>query len=362
LKKYIKIDEGSYRSNDMSGRVFPIIKDYQKFDGSKDGGFVTVDVTELDGFTEKNKVRINVPGISSLTIVPEGQYITHKDELKKNKASKSTEKKETDSEAIERIANRFNILDEMAEAVATSKVRAMIVSGPPGIGKSYGVEKALEKQNMFTDIAGDKRKFEMVKGAMSAIGLYKKLYEFKDAGCVCCFDDCDAILYDDLALNLLKAALDTTPRRTLHWNTESRTLQNEGMPNSFEFNGGVIFITNIKFDNVRSKKLQDHLAALQSRCHYLDLTIDSMKDRMLRIRQICGIGMLKKYNMPAEIEEELIQFIFEHKHKLREISLRMVLKVADLWKMAPDKYKVLAEQTCMRPAREMYDLRTGAKL
>ena len=362
MKKYIKIDEGSYRSNDMSGRVFPIIKDYQKFDGSKDGGFVTVDVTELDGFTEKNKVRINVPGISSLTIVPEGQYITHKDELKKNKASKSTEKKETDSEAIERIANRFNILDEMAEAVATSKVRAMIVSGPPGIGKSYGVEKALEKQNMFTDIAGDKRKFEMVKGAMSAIGLYKKLYEFKDAGCVCCFDDCDAILYDDLALNLLKAALDTTPRRTLHWNTESRVLQNEGMPNSFEFNGGVIFITNIKFDNVKSKKLQDHLAALQSRCHYLDLTIDSMKDRMLRIRQICGIGMLKKYNMPAEIEEELIQFIFEHKHKLREISLRMVLKVADLWKMAPDKYKVLAEQTCMRPAREMYDLRTGAKL
>jgi len=362
LKKYIKIDEGSYRSNDMSGRVFPIIKDYQKFDGNKDGGFVTVDVTELDGFTEKNKVRINVPGISSLTIVPEGQYITHKDELKKNKTSKSSEKKETDSEAIERIANRFNILDEMAEAVATSKVRAMIVSGPPGIGKSYGVEKALEKQNMFTDIAGDKRKFEMVKGAMSAIGLYKKLYEFKDAGCVCCFDDCDAILYDDLALNLLKAALDTTPRRTLHWNTESRTLQNEGMPNSFEFNGGVIFITNIKFDNVRSKKLQDHLAALQSRCHYLDLTIDSMKDRMLRIRQICGIGMLKKYNMPAEIEEELIQFIFEHKHKLREISLRMVLKVADLWKMAPDKYKVLAEQTCMRPAREMYDLRTGAKL
>ena len=362
MKKYIKIDEGSYRSNDMSGRVFPIIKDYQKFDGNKDGGFVTVDVTELDGFTEKNKVRINVPGISSLTIVPEGQYITHKDELKKNKTSKSTEKKETDSEAIERIANRFAILDEMAEAVATSKVRAMIVSGPPGIGKSYGVEKALEKQNMFTDIAGEKRKFEMVKGAMSAIGLYKKLYEFKDKGCVCCFDDCDAILYDDLALNLLKAALDTTPRRSLHWNTESRTLQNEGLPNSFEFNGGVIFITNIKFDNVKSKKLQDHLAALQSRCHYLDLTIDSMKDRMLRIRQICGIGMLKKYAMPPALEEELIQFIYKNKHKLREISLRMVLKIADLWKMAPDKWKVLAEQTCMRPERELFDLRTGARL
>lgn len=360
MKKYIKIEQGSYRGKDMSGRIFPILKDYQKFGGGKEGGFVTVDTTELAGFTEKEKVRINVPGISSLTIVQEGQYITHRDELKQD--AKTDSNKETDEEAIERIGNRFAILDEMAEAVATSKVRAMIVSGPPGIGKSYGVEKALEKQNMFQDIAGDKRKFEMVKGAMSAIGLYKKLYEFKDKGCVCCFDDCDAILYDDLALNLLKAALDTTPKRSLHWNTESRTLQNEGMPNSFEFSGGVIFITNIKFDNVKSKKLQDHLAALQSRCHYLDLTIDSMRDRMLRIRQICGIGMLKKYAMPKETEEELIQFIYNHKHKLREISLRMVLKIADLWKMAPDKYQQLAEQTCMKPERELYDLRTGARL
>ena len=360
MKKYIKIEEGSYRSQDMSGRVFPILKDYQKFTSGKDGGFVTVDCSEFDGFEGLAKARVNVNEIGKLTIVPEGQYVIHRDELKQD--DKKDKNKETDAEAIERIANRFAILDEMAEAVATSKVRAMIVSGPPGIGKSYGVEKALEKQNMFTDIAGDKRKFEMVKGAMSAIGLYKKLYEFKDKGCVCCFDDCDAILYDDLALNLLKAALDTTPKRMLHWNTESRTLQAEGMPNHFEFNGGVIFITNVKFDNVKSKKLQDHLAALQSRCHYLDLTIDSMRDRMLRIRQICGIGMLEKYKMPAGLQEELIQFIYDHKHKLREISLRMVLKIADLWKMAPEKWKVLAEQTCMRPVRELYDLRTGAKL
>ena len=362
MKKYIKIEQGAYRGQDMSGRIFPILKDYQKFTGGKTGGFVTVDCSEVDGFEGLSKARINVSDIGQLTIVPVGQYIIHRDDLKKDRAPELKEKKESDEQAIERIANRFAILDEMAEAVATSKVRAMIVSGPPGIGKSYGVEKALEKQNMFTDIAGDKRKFEMVKGAMSAIGLYKKLYEFKDAGCVCCFDDCDAILYDDLALNLLKAALDTTPKRMLHWNTESRTLQAEGMPNHFEFNGGVIFITNVKFDNVKSKKLQDHLAALQSRCHYLDLTIDSMRDRMLRIRQICGIGMLEKYKMPKELEEELIQFIYDHKHKLREISLRMVLKIADLWKMAPEKWKVLAEQTCMRPVRELYDLRTGAKL
>ena len=354
MKKYIKIETGSYRGQDMSGRIFPILKDYQKFTGDKEGGFVTVDCSEFDGFEGLDKARVNVPDIASLTIVPEGQYITHRDELKTtDKIITTKADEETDEQAIDRIAARFGILDEMADAVATSKVRAMIVSGPPGIGKSYGVEKALEKQNMFQDIAGDKRKFEMVKGAMSAIGLYKKLYEHSSKGHVVCFDDCDAILYDDLALNLLKAALDTTPRRTLHWNTESRTLMAEGMPNHFEFSGGVIFITNIKFDNVKSKKLQDHLQALQSRCHYLDLTIDSMRDRMLRIKQICRAGMLEKYAMPAETEADLIQFIIDNKHRLREISLRMVLKIADLWKMSPEKYKLLAENTCMKPEREL---------
>ena len=351
INKYIKIEQGTYRNQDMSGRIFPILKDYQKFAGDKEGGFVTVDCSELDGFEGLDKARINVPSISDLTITTEGAYQIQRDELQANtpevKPTRAGE--ETDEEAIERIAARFSILDEMAEAVSTSKVRAMIVSGPPGIGKSYGVERALEKRSMFDDIAGSQRKFEVVKGAMSAIGLYKKLYEHSGKGHVVCFDDCDAVLYDDLALNLLKAALDTGKRRTLHWNTESRTLMAEGMPNSFEFHGGVIFITNIKFDNVKSKKLQDHLQALQSRCHYLDLTIDSMRDRMLRIRQIVATGMLEKYAMGREAEEQLVQFIFDNKHKLREISLRMVLKIADLWKMAPARYQHLAEQTCMRP-------------
>ena len=349
INKYIKVEQGSYRNQDMSGRIFPILKDYQKFAG-KEGGFVTVDCSELDGFEGLDKARINVPAITVLTIVTEGQYQMQRDELKSDAITETQNKgEETDEQAIERIAARFSILDEMAEAVSTSKVRAMIVSGPPGIGKSYGVERALEKRSMFDDIAGSTRKFEVVKGAMSPIGLYKKLYEHSGKGHVVCFDDCDAILYDDLALNLLKAALDTGKKRTLHWNTESRTLMAEGMPNSFEFFGGVIFITNIKFDNVKSKKLQDHLQALQSRCHYLDLTIDSMRDRMLRIRQIVGTGMLEKYAMGKTEEDKLVQFIFDNKHKLREISLRMVLKIADLWKMAPDRYHHLAEQTCMRP-------------
>jgi hypothetical protein len=348
LKKYIKIETGAYRGEDQSGRVFPLVKEYQKYAGSKQGGFITVDVTEQQGYEGLDKVRINIPDIAAATVVPEAIYVAYMEDVKSAIVPEDSTQMENDEMAIERIACRFAILNEMTEAVATNKVRAVIVSGPPGIGKSFGVESTLERFATFDDIAGSKRKFEMVKGAMSAIGLYKKLYEHKDQGHVVCFDDCDAILYDDLSLNLLKAALDSGKKRMLHWNTESRTLYQEGMPNSFEFHGGVIFISNIKFDNVKSKKLQDHLQALQSRCHYLDLTIDSMRDRMLRIKQICRQGMLDRYAMTQEEQAELVAFIFENRNRLREVSLRMVLKIADLWKMAPDRYQALAHQTCMK--------------
>ena len=348
--KYIRIEEGIYRGQDQSGRVFPLEKDYQKHTG-KTTGFVTVNVAELPGYEGLDRVRITVPNLEALSIVSEADYLRFQQDI--NEASAETRSSgntaESDEDAIERITNRFEILNEMTEAIAQQKVKGMIVSGPPGIGKSYGVESTLMKYSTFDDIAGKRRKFEVVKGAMSAIGLYKKLYEHADRGHVVCFDDCDVILYDDLALNLLKAALDTGRKRTLQWGTESRFLHAEGVPNSFDFEGGIIFITNVKFDNVKSKKLRDHLEALQSRCHYLDLTIDSMRDRMLRIRQIVRAGMLDKYNMSDDTKAQLVEYIMDNKHRLREISLRMVLKIADLWKMAPDRYQALAEQTCMRP-------------
>ena len=257
---------------------------------------------------------------------------------------------ETDEQIIERLRNRFEILDDMTRAVKAGKVRAMIVTGPPGVGKSFGVEKVLAKHDVFADIANDSKlkKYEVVKGAMSAIGLYKKLYEFSDKKSILVFDDCDSVLLDDLSLNILKAALDSSAKRTIHWNTDSRLLRSEGVPNSFEFKGGAIFITNIKFEHVKSKKLKDHLEALESRCHYLDLTIDTEREKMLRIKQIVTDGMLDVYEFEDWQKLEIIDFIDDNKKKLRELSLRTVLKVADLKASFPDRWKSVAEITVMR--------------
>ena len=259
---------------------------------------------------------------------------------------------ETDDEIIDRLRERFSILDDMTRAVKKGDVRAMIVSGPPGVGKSYGVEKVLSRHDVFADVAQDEKlkKYEVVKGAMSAIGLYKKLYEYSAKKNILVFDDCDSVLLDDLSLNILKAALDSSAKRTIHWNTDSRSLQSEGVPNKFEFKGGAIFITNIKFENVRSKKLRDHLEALESRCHYLDLTIDTDREKLLRIRQVTQDHNLFETNgfEFADYEkDEVIDFIDENKHKMRELSLRMVIKVASLKASMPN-WKRVAALTCMR--------------
>ena len=258
---------------------------------------------------------------------------------------------ESDEEIMLRLGQRFEILEDMTRAVKKGDVRAMIVTGPPGVGKSFGVEKVLSRHDVFADVANDGKlkKYEVVKGAMSAIGLYKKLYEFSDKKCILVFDDCDSILLEDLSLNILKAALDSSKKRMIHWNTDSRLLRAEGVPNSFEFKGGAIFISNIKFDHVKSKKLKDHLEALESRCHYLDLTIDTVREKMLRIKQVVrDCGMLDDYGFEDAVKQEVVDFIEVNKNKMRELSLRMVLKVADLRKSMPANWQAVAEVTCMR--------------
>jgi len=165
------------------------------------------------------------------------------------------------------------------------------------------------------------------------------------------FDDCDSIFMDDLSLNILKAALDSGKKRRICWNSDSAMLRREGVPDSFNFEGSAIFITNLKFENVKSKKLQDHIDALQSRCHFLDLTIDTERDKILRIRQVhrdTDGGLFKDYNWEVDHSEEIFNFMIENKNKIRELSLRMCLKVADLVKIAPRNWKLLAENTVMR--------------
>ena len=263
-------------------------------------------------------------------------------------ATKAAVATETDEEIVERLRARFEVLKQMTLAVRNGGVRAMIVSGPPGVGKSFGVEEVLSKDGLFDQLAQRKPRYEIVKGAMSALGLYAKLYEFSDKNSVLVFDDCDSILMEDLSLNILKGALDSSKKRFIAWNTDSRLLRSEGIPDRFEFKGAAIFITNIKFEHIKSKRLKDHLDALESRCHYIDLQMDTEREKMLRIRQIVGDGMLDAHEFEEGVVDSIVQFIDANKSRLRELSLRMVLKIADLRAAFPSNWEAMATTTCMR--------------
>ena len=318
---------------DVKNMEFPLIEEFKM--GKDQLGYVTVDGGYQPGFPTRN-IRIKCDE-GAFDIIDE--------------ADKAAKRDETDEEIIERLRGRFDILEDMTQAVKEGTVRAMIVTGPPGVGKSFGVDKVLHKEDLFNMMGERKAKYEVVKGAMSAIGLYCKLYEYADKGNVVVFDDCDSVLLDDLSLNILKAALDSSTKRMIHWNTDSSKLRSEGVPGSFEFKAGAIFITNIKFENVRSKKLQDHLSALESRCHYVDLQMDTEREKVLRIKQITKDGMLDSYGFENGEEDEVIQFIDDQKAKLRELSLRTVLKIADLRKSFPSNWKNMAEVTVMKTGR-----------
>lgn len=335
----VTILNGVYGKKDVRNVTFPLVKQMAYLPDGQ--GYVTVDGTGVAGYPER-QLRIKVNSIKDYEVTgadaPAGVVAEPKVE-------------ETDEQVMTRIRERFSILDEMTQASVDGVVRAMIVSGPPGVGKSFGVERILEQNALFDKLANRRARFEVVKGAMSAIGLYCKLFSFADAGNVLVFDDCDSILLDDLSLNILKAALDSGSKRKISWNTDSSMLRREGVPDSFEFKGTVIFITNIKFEHVRSQKLKDHLDALESRCHYLDLTLDTARDKLLRIKQIVQDGMLDRYDFTEEEKAKVIDWVWEKKDQLRELSLRTVLKVADLAKMKPIGWERLAETTVIkRPA------------
>jgi hypothetical protein len=328
----VKIISAVHHQRKITNEVFDLVKPIKS---GKKGSFITVRPQGKFGIKSNHVIRVRVlPG--------DFEY------LDKPLLLKSPE--ETDAQVIKRITERFDILEEMTKATIATDIKAMIVSGPPGVGKSYGVEKQLEKASMFDVIANVHPKYEVVKGAMTSLGLYATLYKHSANGNVLVFDDCDCILQDDLSLNLLKAALDSGKKRRVFWNADSNLLRREGIPESFDFNGAVIFITNIKFNHIRSKKLQDHLEALQSRCHYLDLTLDTMRDKVLRVKQIADTGELFKDYSKINDEEsaEIIAFMVQNKDNLREMSLRMALKIADLRTISEERWEFLAKNTCMK--------------
>ena len=257
-------------------------------------------------------------------------------------------RKESVAEIEVKLQDRFEALEIMSEATGRGINRALIVSGPAGLGKSYTVEAKmaeLEKQG---------KHITYIKGYVRPLALYKLLYESRHPNSVLVFDDSDSIFHDDVSMNLLKSACDSTDRRVLHW--LSRSLEREededgeNIPEKFEFEGSIIFITNYDFDRLieSGNKLAPHFEALVSRSHYLDLAMKTKLDYLVRIKQVVRGGMLRDRGFSVNDETLIMEFIVDNVDRLRELSLRMVVKLSGLYKMNRNNWQKLAKQTCFR--------------
>jgi hypothetical protein len=257
---------------------------------------------------------------------------------------------ESISEIEAKLKDRFDALEIMSEATGRGINRALIVSGPAGLGKSYTVEAKM------AELERKGHRVTYIKGYVRPLALYKLLYETRFSNSVLVFDDSDSIFHDDVSMNLLKSACDSTDRRVLHW--LSRSLEREededgeSIPEKFEFEGSIIFITNMDFDNLiaSGNKLAPHFEALVSRSHYLDLAMKTKMDYLVRIKQVVRGGMLRDRGMSDIDTIQIMQFIENNVDRLRELSLRMVVKLAGLYKMDRVNWQKLAKQTCFRSA------------
>lgn len=254
---------------------------------------------------------------------------------------------ETDAEIEQKLNDRFEVLADMTDAATSGVIRSMIVSGPGGLGKSYTVEKTLSSW----DPNGNN--YTVVRGYIRPTGLFKLLYQNRAPGQVLVFDDADSVFLDDVAINLLKAVCDSTEERIVSYMTEGMLIDEdtaERLPKSFKFEGTIIFITNVDMDAMvdAGSKMAPHFEALITRSHYIDLAMKTRRDYIIRIKQVVAAGMLRGRGLDAEAETDVMEFIDKNQDRLRELSLRMALKLADIRKRNSKTWKKTALITCCK--------------
>jgi len=249
------------------------------------------------------------------------------------------ETRETDDQIREKLSDRFSVLSELTDNAVQGDIRSLIVSGPPGLGKSFTVEQALKKWDP------EQLNHTIIKGYVKATGLYRTLYQFRQKNKVIVFDDADSIFFDDTALNMLKTVCDTTERRTVSYLADYNMVDGDSadlIPRSFDFDGTIVFITNMDFDRLidGGSKIAPHLEAMISRSHYLDLEMKSRRDYIIRIEQVVDQGLLSSRGLSDREVKDTMDFIYKNQSNLRELSLRMAIKIGDLRMKKPNWEKV----------------------
>lgn len=253
---------------------------------------------------------------------------------------------ESDDDISVRIRETFESMYDMVSAVAANAVNSLVIAGGAGLGKSYGVNKVLNEIN------GGEYGYVFHRGYLKATHLFRLLWENRARGQVIVLDDVD--LWDDQnTLNLLKAALELKESRLIGWGSEKEFLDQDGdtIPRYFQYEGSIIFLTNLKIRELieAGNKNSPHLSAIESRSLVLDLKINTPREYMVKIRQtVSEHGMLSNQGFSKSEEEEILGFIESNSKNLQELSLRMVEKIARIYRALPNSWEKSARRFCFK--------------
>lgn len=241
------------------------------------------------------------------------------------------------------IDKTFSVLQTLTEKCCEGSIRSLIVYGPPGLGKSFTVEKVLTRYNIPDE--------NVISGTSTKVGLLRSLYRCRFPGQVVVFDDCDSVLQDEQCISLLKAALDSSDTRRISYLSNAVIYPEDDelnpIPSTFEFEGTVIFITNQDFENC-PKKIKPHCDALLSRSLYLDLRMKTKIDYFIRIKQVVALGLFDKIGLSEDEIVDVVKYIRENLDSMRELSVRMAFHLGTLRKSIGDDWREFADRSVRR--------------
>ena len=230
------------------------------------------------------------------------------------------------------INQRFGFLEQMVSMVAEGTMPSCVITGEGGLGKSYTVVKSLEHAGLknVTDLADFqigqlinlKKSYRIVKGFSTAKGLYRTLFECN--GMTIVFDDCDSVLKDDVARNLLKGALDSFSKRYISWMADMR---DDDLPKSFEFTGRVVFVSNMPLEKIDQ--------AIRTRCMVVDLSMTEAQ----KVERMEVIARSDEFlpEIDNSVKESALAFLKSQIGKVPNLSLRSLIQVSKIFSRGGDQ-------------------------
>ena len=217
------------------------------------------------------------------------------------------------------INQKFEYLENLTQMVVNGITPSLILVGEGGIGKSHTVKSVINSLDI------PETNYTFIKGYSTARGLYNLLYD--NNGKIIIFDDCDSVLDDRVAVNILKSALDSYDSREISW--LSKMAKSDEYPNKFEFTGQIIFISNKKKSSIDE--------AILSRSLTVDLTM-TPSEKIGRMKHILP-NILPNYQL--DVKEDALNFLDVNKDKC-QLNFRTLIMISKIRLAHPDNWRQLA--------------------